>query len=123
MEGFCFGWSQFNLYATAEHGRKAAGARSAVTGKCRWYLAASISLPLIAMTIYLLWIWPRPHGTSALAQVGPYLLSLLTGLPFVWGITGGPRRGWLLFTYLCGGFVLLWIYALAVHCGVRGVCL
>jgi len=94
-----------------------------VTGKHRWCLAAAISLPLFAMTIYLLWIWPRPHGTSALTQIGPYLLSLLTGLPFFWIIAGGPRRGWLLVAYLIGGFVLLWIYALGMLCGVRGVCL
>ena len=94
-----------------------------MTSKHRWYLAATIGLPLTAMTVYLFWIWPHPHGNSASAQVGPYFLSLLTGLPFVWNITGGPRRWWLLLAYLWGGFVLLWIYALAVLCGVRNVCL
>jgi hypothetical protein len=28
-----------------------------------------------------------------------------------------------LLVYLIAGFVLLWIYALAMLCGVRGVCL
>jgi hypothetical protein len=86
-------------------------------------MAGMIGLPLVAMTVYLVWIWPRPSGTSALAQTGPYLLSLLTGVPFAWSFAGGPRRVWHLFAYLCGGFVLLWIYAVAVLCGVRGVCL
>jgi hypothetical protein len=40
-----------------------------------------------------------------------------------WKITRGPRRTWLLLAYLIGGFVLLWIYALGVLCGVRGICL
>ena len=58
-----------------------------MTSKHRWYLAATIGLPLTAMTVYLPWIWPHPHGNSASAQVGPHFLSLLTGLPFVWNIT------------------------------------
>ena len=94
-----------------------------MTGKDRGYLAATISLPLITITAYLLWFWPRPQGTSVLAEVGPYLLSLLTGLPFAWILTRGKGRAWLILAFLGGGFVVLWIYALAVLCGVRGVCL
>lgn len=91
--------------------------------KDRWALAAAIGLPLIAMTAYLLWVWPRPRGSSVIAQTGPYVLSLLTGLPFVWSLARGSGRGLLLLAFLAGGFVLLWLYALAVLCGVRGVCL
>ena len=94
-----------------------------MTVRDRWYLTATISLPLITITAYLLWLWPRPHATSLLAEVGPYLLSLLTGLPFAWILSRGPGRAWLLLAFLAGGFVLPWFYALAVLCGVRGVCL
>jgi hypothetical protein len=94
-----------------------------VTVKERLYLAATVGLPLISITTYLLWLWPRPHGASVLAQVGPYLLSLVTGLPFAWILTRGPGRTWLLVAFLGGGLILLWVYALAVLCGVRGVCL
>ncbi|HYL22190.1 MAG TPA: hypothetical protein VEU74_10545 [Gemmatimonadales bacterium] len=94
-----------------------------MTVKERGYLAATISLPLITITAYLLWVWPRPSGTSVLAEVGPYVLSLLTGLPFAGLLARGPGRVWLLLAFLGAGFVLLWLYALAVLCGVRGVCL
>jgi hypothetical protein len=94
-----------------------------VTVRFRWYLAAAVSFPLISMTAYLLWVWPEPRGTSALAEVGPYLLSLLAGLPFAWIIARGPARGWLILGYIVGGFGILWIYALALLCGVRNVCL
>jgi hypothetical protein len=89
----------------------------------RWYLAAMIGLPLVTITAYLLWVWPRPHGTSALAQIGPYLLSLATGLPFAWLLGRGRGRAWRVLAFLLAGFVLLGIYAVAVLCGVRGVCL
>lgn len=95
--------------------------------KYRWHLAAMISLPLITITAYLLWLWPHPnYGASALAQIAdavPYLLSLLTGLPFAWIISRGPDRGWLLLAFFGGGFVALFFYAVAILCGVRGVCL
>lgn len=102
-----------------------------MTVRARWHLAATIGLPLISTTAYLLWLWlwrwlslwPRPHGTSVSAQVGPYLLCLATGLPFAWPLSRGAGRAWLLLGFLGGGFALLWIYALAVLCGVRGVCL
>lgn len=94
-----------------------------MTVRDRWYLAATISLPLITITAYLLWLWPLPHGTSLLAELAPYLLSLLTGLPFAWILSRGPQRVWLLLAFLGGGFGLLWFYAVAVLCGVRGVCL
>jgi Kef-type K+ transport system membrane component KefB len=79
--------------------------------------------PIAAMTIDLLWIWPRPGGASFLAQVGPYLLSLLTGLPFALRLCRGAGRIAGVVAYLVAGFVLLWLYAVAVLCGVRDVCL
>ncbi|MBZ5590036.1 MAG: hypothetical protein LAO05_15890 [Acidobacteriia bacterium] len=91
--------------------------------KTRWSLTAAIGLPFIAMTAYLLCVWPRPSGNSPLAVMGPYVVSLLTGLPFAWGPTRRSGRWWLLLAVFVSGFVLLWIYALAVLCGVRGVCL
>ncbi|HEU4642588.1 MAG TPA: hypothetical protein VFS44_09045 [Gemmatimonadaceae bacterium] len=94
-----------------------------MTLKDRWALAAAIGLPLIAMTAYLLWVWPRPAGNSLVAQTGPYVLSLLTGVPFVLHLTRRSGRAVLLLAFLAVGFVLLWLYALAVLCGVRGVCL
>lgn len=94
-----------------------------MTGKDRWALAAAIGLPLVAMTAYLLWLWPRPRGTSMIAQTGPYLASLLTGLPFAWILSRRTGRKALLLAFLAGGFILLWLYALLVLCGVRGVCL
>ena len=94
-----------------------------MTRKNRLAFAAAFGLPLITMTAYLLWVWPRPHGTSAIAETGPYVLSLLTGLPFAWSLTSRPRRGLLVLAFLVGGFVLLWLYALLVLCSVRGVCL
>jgi hypothetical protein len=94
-----------------------------MTARDRWAWAAAIGLPLIVMTAYLLWVWPRPTGSSAVAQLGPYVLSLLTGLPFALSVARRSGRGVTLFAFLAGGFVLLWLYALAVLCGVRGVCL
>lgn len=94
-----------------------------MTVKDRWALAAAIGLPLIAMTAYLLWLWPRPRGTSVIAQTGPYILSLLTGLPFAWSLARRSGRKAFLLAFLAGGFVLLWLYALVILCGVRGVCL
>lgn len=94
-----------------------------MTVKDRWALTATIGLPLIAMTAYLLWLWPRPRGTSVIAETGPYILSLLTGLPFAWSLTRRSGRKAILLAFLAGGFVLLWLYALVVLCGVRGVCL
>jgi hypothetical protein len=60
-----------------------------VTVKFRWYLAAMICLPLISITVYLLWLWPTP-GTSELAEFVPYLLSLLTGPPFFSIVSRAP---------------------------------
>jgi len=91
-------------------------------GERPWPLVGMIVCPLAAMTVYLLWLWPRPSGTSLLAETGPYLISLLTGAPFVLVLAPG-RRALSLILYLAVGFVLLWIYALAMLCGVRGVCL
>lgn len=86
-------------------------------------LAAAIGLPLAVMTLYLLWVWPRPAGSSIVAQMAPYALSLLTGVPFVLLLVRRSGRAWILLLYLAGGFALLWILALVVLCGVRGVCL
>jgi hypothetical protein len=82
-----------------------------------------IGLPLLTMTAYLLWIWPRPRGTSMIAGIGPYLVSLLTGLPFAWRLSRGTRRAVVVPAFLAGGFVILWLHALALLCGVRGMCL
>ena len=79
--------------------------------------------PIIAMTVYLLWIWPRPSGTSFLAQTGPYVLSLLTGVPCALFLVRGKSRVFIMLVYLVVGFVILWVYALAILCGVRGACL
>jgi hypothetical protein len=94
-----------------------------MTAKNRWALAATIGLPLIAMTAYLLWLWPRPRGTSLIAETGPYILSLLTGLPFARRLAPRSRRMAVLLTFLAGGFILLWLYALVILCSVRRVCL
>jgi hypothetical protein len=75
----------------------------------RWYLAAAMGFPLITITAYLLWLWPRPRGATVVAEVGPYLVSLLTGVPFVWVLSRGPRRSWRLLAFLVAGFVLLWL--------------
>lgn len=95
-----------------------------MTPSKRWTLAAAaLGMPLVTMSVYLLWIWPRPRGTSALADTIPYALCLLTGLPFAWKLASGSGRVLLVIVYLVSGFGILWIYALAVLCGVRGVCL
>lgn len=94
-----------------------------MTVKDRWAFAGAVGLPLASMTAYLLWVWPRPAGNSLIAQVGPYVLCLLTGVPFVFSLARRARRAWVVVAFLVGGFVLLWIYALAMLCGVRGVCL
>jgi hypothetical protein len=94
-----------------------------MTPKSRWKLAAAVGLPLLAMTAYLLWLWPLPRGTSLGAETGPYILSLLAGLPFAWSLAPRSGRAMVLLAFLVGGFILLWIYALAILCGVRGVCL
>jgi hypothetical protein len=82
-----------------------------------------LGLPIISLTAYLLWIWPRPTGTSLFAEVGPYFISLLTGLPFALGVTRGPRRFVLVLAFFVLGFVVLFFYAVAVLCGIRNVCL
>lgn len=94
-----------------------------MTIRDRWALAAAIGLPLVTMTVYLLWIWPWPAGASVIAETGPYVVSLLTGLPFVWRLTRKAGRWLFLPAYLAGGFLLLWIHALAVLCWARGMCL
>jgi hypothetical protein len=89
----------------------------------RWTLTAAIGLPHANFTVYLLWVGPRPPGNSEIAQTTPYALSLLTGVPFVLRLTRRSGRVVLLVAFLAGGFVVLWLYALAVLCGARGVCL
>ena len=82
-----------------------------------------IGLPVLSLTAYLLWLWPRPRGTGFLREVGPYLVSLLLGLPFAVSLARGPGRAFVLLAYVVGGLVVLWVYAAVVLCGVRGVCL
>jgi len=82
-----------------------------------------LGFPIITLTAYLLWVWPRPAGTSLFAQVGPYFISLLTGLPFALGLTGGRHRITLVLAFFVVGFVLMFFYAVAVLCGIRNVCL
>ena len=94
-----------------------------MTLKNRWALAAAIGLPLITITAYLLWVWPRPRGTSVMAETGPYMLSLLTGFPFAWSLARRSGHRAFVLAFLAGGFVLLWLYALVVLCTARGVCL
>jgi hypothetical protein len=86
-------------------------------------LAAMVVLPLTLHTGYLLWIWPRPEGMSLLAQVGPYAVSLLSGLPFAACLARPRTRLLRLSAFVVVGFAFLWIYSLAVLCAVRGVCL
>lgn len=94
-----------------------------MTRQNRLALVAAIGLPIITITVYLRWVWPRPHGTSVMAQTGPYVLSLLTGLPFAWSLTRRSGRLPLMLTFLVAGFALLWLYALVVLCALRDVCL
>ena len=91
--------------------------------KSAWRLAGMPGLPIITLTAYLLWVWPRPAGTSLFAQVGPYFISLLTGLPFALGLTRGRHRITLVLAFFVVGFVLMFFYAVAVLCGIRNVCL
>lgn len=94
-----------------------------MTLKNRWALAAAIGLPLLTITAYLLWVWPRPRGTSVIADTSPYVVSLLTGLPFAWRLAARTGHRGLVLAFLAGGFVVLWLYALVVLCTARGVCL
>lgn len=94
-----------------------------MTSRDRLYVTGAIGFPWMAITAYLLWIWPLPRGISLWAELGPYLLSLAFGLPFAWRLSRGDGRGWIVPVFLVVCFVLLWIYALAVLCAVRNVCL
>jgi hypothetical protein len=87
-----------------------------------WLTAGAIGLPIATMTAYLVWIWPLPRGSSLLAQTSPYIVSLLTGLPFAWILARRSGRIPILMAFLGGGFVLLWLYALAILCVVRDTC-
>jgi hypothetical protein len=88
-----------------------------------WRVAGMLGLPIITVTAYLLWVWPRPGGTSLFAEVGPYFISLLTGLPFALGLTRGRHRIALVLAFFMLGFIVLFFYAVAVLCGIRNVCL
>lgn len=94
-----------------------------MTSRSSWELAAAIVLPLVSLTIYLVWIWPRPRGTSFAAESGPYVVCLLTGVPFAWRVAARAGRVWLVALYVVVGFVALWLYASMTLCGVRNVCL
>ena len=89
----------------------------------RWLLLGMIALPSACMAVYLLWIWPRPAGTSFLEQTGPYLLCLAIGAPFACLLARSGRCLLTLLIYMIVGFFVFWIYAMAILCGVRGVCL
>jgi hypothetical protein len=91
--------------------------------KSAWRVAGMLGFPIITLTAYLLWVWPRPAGTSLFAQVGPYFISLLTGLPFALGLTRGRHRIALVLAFFLVGFVVMFFYAMAVLCGIRNVCL
>lgn len=82
-----------------------------------------LGFPIITLTAYLLWIWPRPAGTSLFVEVVPYLISLLTGLPFALGLTSGRHRIAPVLAFFVVGFVVMFFYAVAVLCGIRNVCL
>ena len=94
-----------------------------MTPTIRGAWTAAIALPLALLAAYLLWIWPRPAGDSPIAQLAPYVLSLVSGVPFVLWIARRSGHAWIPLLYVAGGFVVLWLVALAVLCGVRGVCL
>lgn len=83
---------------------------------------AMLVAPLAVHTAYLLWLWPWPPGASLVAELGPYFLSLLAGLPFAVAIARRRGRFWPAAAYLAVGFVVLWVYSLGVLCGVRDVC-
>lgn len=97
--------------------------RNVVTTRDRWVLIATIGFPITALSVYLIWIWPRPREASMLAELGPYALSLLLGLPFAWIIGRDRGRFRIALLYLVVGFVVLWWYAAAVLCVVHEVCL
>jgi hypothetical protein len=88
-----------------------------------WRVAGMLGLPILTLTAYLLWVWPRPSGASLFAAVGPYFISLLTGLPFALRVIDRPHRTGLIVIFLALGFIVLWLYALIVLCLLRGVCL
>ena len=89
--------------------------------KSAWRVAGMSAFPIVTLTAYLLWVWPRPTGTSHFAEVVPYLITLLTGLPFALGLT--RWRIVLVLAFFVLGFVVLFFYAVAVLCGIRNVCL
>lgn len=91
--------------------------------KSTWRAAGMLAFPIITLTAYLLWVWPRPSGTSLFAEVGPYLISLLTGLPFALGLTRRPHRIALVLAFFVVGYVVMFVYSVAVLCGIRNVCL
>jgi hypothetical protein len=83
-----------------------------------------VGLPILVLTVYILWIWPRPVSTSFWVEVSPYLISLLTGLPFAIGLGRAIHHTLsVMLAYLGTGFVVLWVYAMVVLCLFRGMCL
>lgn len=84
---------------------------------------AMLAAPLAVHTAYLLWLWPRPAGGSLVAALAPYALSLLAGLPFAVALARPRGRRWPVVAYLVVGFAVLWVYALALLCGVKDICL
>jgi hypothetical protein len=93
-------------------------------GRPRWHIALMLLGPILAQSVYLLWIWPRPHGSGFIREVGPYLASLAFGLPFVlWIVRGAAQRIVASVVYVVVGFWVLFFFSMAVLCGVRGECL
>lgn len=82
-----------------------------------------LGVPRAVHTGYLLWIWPRPAGMTVAAQLGPYAASLLAGLPFAAIVASKRKRPWTMIVYLTVGFIVLWLYSVAMLCAVRNVCL
>lgn len=87
-------------------------------------LVGMIALPILVLTVYILWIWPWPPGASLFIDLAPYLISLLTGFPLALGLGRAIRhRGSVALFYLIVGFVVLYIHAIFVLCAFRNMCL
>jgi len=85
--------------------------------------AVALGVSLCVQSGYLMWVWPRPEGSTLVAQLGPYLVSLLAGMPFASLFAWQRRRVWPIAVFLVGGLVVLWIYSVGFLCAVRNACL
>ncbi|ACL74051.1 hypothetical protein [Thioalkalivibrio sulfidiphilus] len=87
-------------------------------------LIAMIGLPILTLTLYLLWIWPSPRSTSFFVELTPYLICLLTGFPFALAIGRAVHHPiFISLLYLVIGLVATYSYAIAFLCAVRDICL